>query len=67
MNVSQTNFKIYWSILKKKNNCVNIPVIPPLLEKSKLIKDFELKENLFNDFSVNNVLQQITEVQLLRT
>ena len=40
--------------------------MPPLLEKNKLIKDFELKENLFNDFLINNVLQQITEVQLLR-
>ena len=31
------------SFFKKK--CAKIPVITPLLEKNKLIKDFKLKEN----------------------
>ena len=39
-----------WSILKTFVNVTKIPVIPPLLENNKLITDFKLKANLFNDF-----------------
>ena len=42
----QTASKTYWSILKTSANGTKIPVIPPLLEKNKLITDFKLKANL---------------------
>ena len=39
-----------WSILKTFYNGKKVPIIPPLLINDKLISDFEVKANHFNNF-----------------
>ena len=48
-NDPQTDSETYWSILKTFLNGTKIPGIPSL-ENNKLITDFKLKTDLFNDF-----------------
>ena len=45
-----TTTKTYWSILKTFCNGKKVPIIPPLLINDKLISDFEVKANHFNNF-----------------
>ena len=49
-NDPKTNAKTYWSILKTFYNGKKVLIIPPLLINNKLISDFKLKANYFNDF-----------------
>ena len=44
------NMSIYWSILKTFYNAKKVPIFPPLLINDKLISDFEVKANHFNNF-----------------
>ena len=44
-----TATKTYWSILKTFYNHKKVPIVPPLLINDKLISDFEVKINRFND------------------
>ena len=41
--------KTYWSILKGFYNGKRVPVIPPLLVNNKLVTDFKVKANIFNN------------------
>ena len=45
-----TSPKSYWSILKTFLSNNNIPCIQPLLHDDKFIKNFEEKEEIFNNF-----------------
>ena len=45
-----TTTKTYWSILKTFYNGKKVPIISPLLINDKLISDFEVKANHFNNF-----------------
>ena len=49
-NDRKTNGKTYWSILKTFYNGKKVLIIPPLLINNKLISDFRLKANYFNDY-----------------
>ena len=48
-----TTTKTYWSILKTFLNGKKVPIVPPLLINDKLISDFEVKANHFNNFSAS--------------
>ena len=50
LNDPMTTTKTYWSILKTFYNGKRVPVISPLLINDKLISDFEVKANHFNNF-----------------
>ena len=41
--------KTYWYILKVFYNDKRVPVIPPLLVNNKLVTDFKVKANIFNN------------------
>ena len=49
LNDPKTNAKTYWFIFKTFYNGKKVPIIPPLLINNKLISDFEVKTNYFND------------------
>lgn len=40
--------KTYWSIVSRFLNKKTIPTIPPVLDNSKLISDFQVKSEHFN-------------------
>ena len=42
--------KMYWSVLKTFCKDKKVLIIPPFLINNKLISDFEVKANYFNDF-----------------
>ena len=50
LNDPMTTTKSYWSILKTFYNGKRVPVISPLLINDKLISDFQVKANHFNNF-----------------
>ena len=50
LNDPMTATKTYWSILKTFYNGKKVSIIPPLLINDKLISDFEVRANHFNDF-----------------
>ena len=50
LNDPMTTIKAYWTILKTFYNGKKIPIVPPLLINDKLISDFEVKANHFNNF-----------------
>ena len=50
LNDPETNAKTYWSVLKTFFNGRKIPVIPPLLIDGKIVSDFKVKANKFNEF-----------------
>ena len=43
----------YWSVLKTFYNGKKVLITPPVLINNKLISDFEVKTNYFNDFFVS--------------
>ena len=53
LNDPRTNAKRYWSILKTLDNGKKVPIIPSPLINNKLISDFEVKANYFNDYSAS--------------
>ena len=50
LNDPKTNAKMYQSVLKTFYNGKKVQIIPALLINNKLISDFEVKANYFNDF-----------------
>ena len=50
LNDLKTNAKMYQSVLKTFYNGKKVQIIPALLINNKLISDFEVKANYFNDF-----------------
>ena len=61
-----TNVKTYWSLLKTFYNGKKLPIIPSLLIDNKVISDFEVKINHFNNFFVTQRTQIIT-IKFLKT
>ena len=50
LNDPITTAKTYWSILKTFYNGNKVPIIHPLVINDKLISDFEVKANHFNNY-----------------
>ena len=52
LNDPKTNAKTYWywAVSNFFCNVKKLPIIPPLLINNKLISDFEVKPNYFNNF-----------------
>ena len=50
LNDPMTTTKTCWSIFKTFYNSKKVPIIPPLQINDKLISDFEVQANYFNNF-----------------
>ena len=64
-----TGSKYFWTALKRLVNNKKLTNIPPILEDGKIISDFHLKSNIFNNYfanqcSPNNTSSVLTPFQI---